>query len=145
MGKITEKRGVIPFQAELFAIDRETAKQLALPGLPAPLTICVECRATFEVPARRIGRPVKFCSSDCRAAAVRKLKAEWYSAHAADEAGRGLIPCQICGSDFQPPIATSGRLPRFCGADCRQEYTRQLQGQVRARRRRRKAGFLPEN
>lgn len=134
-------RGVIPISRGIFY----GGDQPDLPGVPAPTAACSQCGSTFEISRRRKGRPGKFCSDDCRVAAVRKLKAEWYSAHAADEAGRGVIFCQICGSDFQPPIATSGRLPRFCGADCRQEYTRRLQGRVRARRRRRKAGFLPDH
>lgn len=144
VGDVTRKfenRGVFPISPGIFC----GGDQPDLPGVPAPTAACSQCGLTFETSRRRKGRPIKFCSDECRGASRRQLQALWRAAHAADEAGRGLIPCQICGSDFQPPIATSGRLPRFCGADCRQEYTRRLQGRVRARRRRRKAGFLPEH
>lgn len=115
-----------------------------LPGVSAPTAACSECGEAFEVPRRRKGRPGKFCSHECRAASKRKLQALWREAHAADEKGRGPVTCQICGTNFQPPIVKNGRLPGFCGAICRQEYTRRTQAKIRNRRRRRKAGFRPE-
>jgi len=132
-------RGVFPILPGIFC----SGDQPDLPGVSAPTTACSECGATFEIPRRRKGRPGKFCSDECRAASKRQLQALWRAAHAADEVRRGPVSCQICGTDFPPPIATSGRLPRLCGAECRQEYTRRMQAQVRSRRRRRKAGFQP--
>ncbi len=70
---------------------------------------CERCNKRFK--ARAVGKPQKFCSPFCRLA------------HNQDKVRKPPVPerpCEACSAMFRP-LRSSGRLPRWCSAECRRE------------------------
>lgn len=100
--------------ADLFGEPRTATKEFTRP--------CAECGDEFSQ-AQRQGRPLRFCSVDCREISKNRQKRRW---EAANHSPRSLLTCRRCGREFQPPPRTAGRAPHWCSPACkRAEFRRQ--------------------
>ena len=76
---------------------------------------CAECGGEFHQ-APRHGRPLRFCSAECRKASKNRQKREWA---AAERAPTSALTCRRCGLAFQPPPRSAGRAPHWCSPRCK--------------------------
>lgn len=103
-----------------------------LPGLPAAARTCLRCGVPIPAP-KRAGRPERFCSERCRHDQAAEQRASWADQH--DVNGpEEVLSCWTCGVAFPAPEARRGRLPRFCGPDCRRMHRREQAARYRARK-----------
>lgn len=114
--------------------------QPELPGMPAPELACRHCGNAFAAPpARARGRPVAFCSDVCRHAHGVEQQAAW-GANKPDESREAGIVCRTCGTAFQVGRVLAGRIPHYCGAECRRKGGLERRAGYRQRRRRMPGG-----
>lgn len=108
-------------------------RQLDLPGVPVAMATCAWCGGQFRKPTGGFGgRPIKFCSDECRAASAAAQTRAYLAAKPGDvRTGR---TCVICGAAFDAP-AQRGRVPQACSAACRAEQRRRWQHEGADRRR----------
>lgn len=110
-------------------------EQLSLLGLPELTTNCHRCGTGFAIAFKRsTGRPIVFCSEECRRAEASEQRREWASRDHGAEKGR----CKICGAAFDVVSKRAGRWPGFCSDDCRRQAHRQRLAKSRSRGRGRK-------
>lgn len=103
-----------------------------LPGLPTATRSCLRCGEAVPAP-KRTGRPSRFCSEECRTARLRDQQTEagrTWTGKATESA------CRTCGEAIRLEGREAGRLPGFCGAECRAAGKRARAAGYRARQRR---------
>lgn len=101
-----------------------SADQPELPGLPEPIRTCKRCGSPVPAPKRN-GRPTGFCSQACRKAAKEAGRDTW------QPVGE-TASCWHCGQCYPIELSrTTGRLPRFCGDECRQAHKRLREARYR--------------
>ncbi len=103
-----------------------------LPGLPPSTRTCLRCGKPVPAP-KRAGRPRRFCSEQCRRDQAAEQRSRWTASHA-DAASPDALTCWSCGEAFPAPSCRRGRLPRFCGPDCRRAARRALNAGYRLRK-----------
>ncbi|MBN9255833.1 MULTISPECIES: hypothetical protein [unclassified Mesorhizobium] len=113
--------------------------QLDLPGVPLPERSCLRCGKAVPAP-KRTGRPSMFCSEACRVAQAAAQRAAWWRSESPAEDRETGIACRACGQRFVADRVIAGRLPHYCGSDCRLMGRRGLAAGYRKRRRQVKAG-----
>lgn len=106
-----------------------------LPGLPVPARCCLRCGMAIPAPKRN-GRPRSFCSDECRRAQVAEQRAAWVADNPVEAERSTMLSCWTCGATFPAPPPGRGRLPRFCGAACRQASRSRMAADKRLRRAR---------
>lgn len=99
--------GVRPLEADLFGEPPAEPPEFA--------SRCAECGGEFHQ-APRHGRPLRFCSAECRKASKNRQKREWA---AAERAPTSALTCRRCGLAFQPPPRSAGRAPHWCSPRCK--------------------------
>lgn len=104
--------GVRPLAADLFGEPPASPLEFA--------SRCAECGGEFHQVERQ-GRPLRFCSAECRKASKNRQTREW---EAAKRAPISALTCRRCGLAFQPPPRSAGRAPHWCSPACKRAERR---------------------
>ncbi len=84
------------------------------PGAPVvSVDVCAECGSGFER-EHRMGRPVRFCSVECRRTHAATQRREWNAAPPPSP----VTECRRCGESLEIREAGPGRARQYCSRRC---------------------------
>ncbi|MEW4397440.1 hypothetical protein AB1J06_02005 [Agrobacterium tumefaciens] len=84
------------------------------PGAPVvSVDVCAECGSGFER-EHRMGRPVRFCSVECRRLHAANQRREWNAAPPPSP----VTNCRRCGEPLEIREAGPGRARQYCSRRC---------------------------
>ncbi|MDH0117224.1 hypothetical protein N7379_22315 [Rhizobium pusense] len=84
------------------------------PGAPVvSVDVCAECGSGFER-EHRMGRPVRFCSVECRRAHADTQRRAWNAAPPPSP----FTECRRCGASLEIREAGPGRARQYCSRRC---------------------------
>lgn len=90
--------------------------------------LCAECGEDFEA-LRKRGRPIRFCSDECRRKHGSDQRRDW-EASARSCPAVAASCCGQCGSLLPTRLGGPGRLRRFCSPRCFQRSRERVREQA---------------
>lgn len=96
----------------------KAGQQGELFSLPPVTRPCARCGAAVAALTGQPGRPIRFCSDECRKAQADDQRHAWLAGHKAQDRPSSLI-CEACDGSFAVPAIGRGRYPAFCSPECR--------------------------